>query len=467
MRKLDTITFHADRGSNLPISVQLADHFRNLISSGDLHVSTQLPSTRSLASDLGLSRSTVVAAYEQLSSEGFLNQRVGAGHFVATRNIPEFKKEIAAPNPGVQKTIGGSFKGPRLFQPCAADGRLFPFKAWARTISRVARRSPASLVSLEHPFGDFRLREAIAAHVAEWRGISAHAEQIIVTAGTGDAVRLILEVLAKPEMTIGLENPGYLPVRHMVSRLGLSHEWLSIDGDGATLPSDRCNIAVLTPSFQFPLGGAMPLERRSAYLAWANRNNSWIVEDDYDSEFRYGGRPIPAMAGLDRGGRTIYVGTFSKTFSPDIRIGYLIVPDDLMDLMISTFSERPSNASMMPQRVLAEFIEDGAFHRHLRRVRRHYAQRRDVLLDLVEGTIGPQPQARAFKGGMQIAVEMPHEFDDRRAALLAGNAGLGPEPLSKFDVAETSKTGLLIGFCAHSPEEMKDGFPSLARLWGS
>ncbi len=248
--------------------------------------------------------------------------------------------------------------------------------------------------------------------------------------------------------------------------LGLSPEWLRIDDDGATLPSDRCNMTVLTPSFQFPLGGAMPLERRGAFLAWAIRNNSWIVEDDYDSEFRYGGRPIPAMAGIDRGGRTIYVGTFSKTFSPDIRIGYLIVPDDLMDLMISTFSERPSNASLMPQRVLAEFIEDGAFHRHLRRVRRHYAQRRDVLLDLVEGTIGPQPQARAFKGGMQIAVEMPHDFNDRRAALLAGNAGLGPEPLSKYEVAETPKTGLLMGFCAHSPEEMKDGFPSLARVLG-
>ncbi|MGI9370431.1 MAG: PLP-dependent aminotransferase family protein [Ruegeria sp.] len=362
--------------------------------------------------------------------------------------------------------MSSTLQRPRQFQPCVADGRLFPLKAWSRKISRVARRSPSSLVTLDHPFGDVRLREAIAAHVAEWRGVSACAEQIIVTAGTGDAIRLILEVLGKPGMKIGLENPGYLPVRQTVSRLGLSPEWLSIGAEGAALPSDRCSMAVLTPSFQFPLGGAMPLERRSAFLAWAKKNNSWIIEDDYDSEFRYGGQPIPAMAGLDRGGRAIYVGTFSKTFSPDIRIGYLIIPDDLMDLMTSTLSERPSNASLVPQRVLAEFIEDGAFHRHLRRVRRHYAQRRDALLDLVEGSLGPQPQARALKGGMQIAVEMPHEIDDRKASRVAATDGLGPEPLSKYDAGQTRSTGLLMGFCAHSPEEMKDGFPSLVRLLG-
>ena len=460
MLNLASIAFTLQRDSKDPLFVQLCDQIRQRIVSGSLLQNSQLPSSRGLASDLGISRSTVVTAYEQLVAEGYIEGRAGAGYYV--RELvdigPQDGAGEAAPSSSIRPSISDATPASHPGYP---DNRLFPYRHWARCLARSARLTPEALIVGKSPFGDLPLRRAIARYLADWRGLDIQPEQVMITAGSVDALENCIRSLAVPGDAIGLENPCYRPLRNIAANQGMRIEWLPVDDGGAEIPSGSQHAAapkmvILTPSHQFPLGGAMPVNRRLEYQQWADANDAWIIEDDYDSEFRYAGRPIPALASLDTSGRTIYIGTFSKVFSVSLRLGYLIMPPPLIARFADTLAKFGVKAALPCQRALANFIDSGDFYRHIRRVRRIYAERRRLLLELLQQKMSRFMVLRDHQAGMQVTVILAPGFDDREIAALAQARGLLVAPLSSYYGASDATNGLLLGFCPYSEDEIRD-----------
>ena len=348
MKQTPWLAFSIDRSAKTPVFEQICAAIRERAISGDLAEGTKLPPTRVFATELGVSRSTVVTAYEQLVAEGYLSSVQGSGYTVCGLGEVELAGHTEHRR---AKVDDKPQRGPVPFEASQPDMRLFPHRQWSKAVSRVCRANPQAMLVGGANFGNNELREAIAEHVSEWRGIDASPHQIIVTAGSTDALEICLRSLLNKGDTIGLENPGYLPMRELAEAQGLVASFLDVDDGGAKLPgkSASLRLAVLTPSHQYPLGGAMSPSRRLEFLAWAAKHDAWIIEDDYDSEFRYAGRPIPAMAGFDRLNRAIYIGSFSKVFSNSLRLGYVIVPEVLIERFRSTMRRFGLKASYMPQ----------------------------------------------------------------------------------------------------------------------
>ncbi len=464
MPQTTSIAFAIDRDARTPVFEQICDHIRQRVTRGDLRHGARLPATRALATELGVSRSTVVTAYEQLVAEGYLNSLQGSGYTIRAMEGVEF----TAPKPAPARATRPDSSPTRLpFAPGYPDMRLFPYRQWAKSVARVCRTNPQAMLLGGAAFGNFELRQAIAGHVSEWRGITADPAQIIVTAGSADALEICTRTLAEVGEGIGLENPCYPPLRRFADARGLVTHFLPVDEHGAQLPRPEQDVrlAVLTPSHQFPLGGAMSPDRRQAFITWADRTGGWIIEDDYDSEFRYAGRPIPAMAGFDRLNRTIYVGSFSKIFSNTLRLGYLIVPQALTDHFRTSLEHFGLRASYMPQQALAEFIRDGEFYRHLRRVRRTYAERRKYLLDQLTRDFADVGSVIDHQAGMQVAFHLRDGFDDTTLAARAQKLGLNVDALSHFCAGGADYNGFLLGYCGFSIEELEKALARLEQIF--
>jgi len=451
------MTIEAD--AETPLFEQVYDALRVRIVTGQLATGDRLPASRKLAEDLGVSRTTVVTAYDQLIAEGFARGRAGSGVYVSETGEVELEPSTLEP--------AGAGHGPaaplyplKPFQPGLADMRLFPYRQWGRCFARVARTEPEALLKNDDPFGDYLLRSEICRYLSEWRALKAAPEQVMVTAGSADAVEKCLQTLAGQSDCIGLEDPGYAPLRLFVQNLGQKTSWLAMDGDGAIPPTasqkrPRPALVVLTPSSQYPLGGAMPRRRRNEFLTWAAESDGWIVEDDYDSEFRYAGRPIPALASLDAHGRTLYIGSFAKVFSNGLRLGFLVVPPNLVPRFSETLRRYGTKASITPQRALALFMQNGDFYRHIRRVRRIYADRRAALIALLNEHLEGYVSFEDHRAGMQIAVELPEGCDDKAISATAASQGIICPALSSYFAAPSAKKGLLLGFCGFAAEEME------------
>jgi GntR family transcriptional regulator/MocR family aminotransferase len=468
MLQLASIAFDLQRHSAQPLFVQLCEQIRQRIVSGQIDTRLRLPPSRNLATQLAISRSTVVTAYEQLIAEGYIEGRRGSGYFVrelAGSDYPghQARKTLTATPP--QMPAGGS----PLTHPGYPDNRLFPYRQWARSLARSARLSPRAMIVSSSPFGDAHLRQSIANYLADWRGLEIQPQQVMVTAGSVDALETCIRTLTIPGDVIGLENPGYLPLRNLVNNQGMRIEWLAVGANGAELPgqsrhSPAPRLAVVTPSHQFPLGGAMPANRRREYQQWARAQQAWIIEDDYDSEFRYAGRPIPALASLDDSARTIYIGTFSKVFSVSLRLAYLIMPAALIAGFRQTLSRFGVKAALPCQRALADFIDNGDLYRHIRRVRRIYAERRKLLLELVEQKLSHYAAFHDHQAGMHVAIELGCGFDDQAIALAAQAQGVQVAPLSSHYGGGAAKTGLLLGFCPFDEVEIRHNLEVLTAI---
>ena len=460
MKQIPWLAFSIDRQSATPVFEQICAAFRHQAANGDLQEGSTVPPTRTLASELGVSRSTVVTAYEQLVAEGYLRGRSGSGYVVCRLGPVDLSE---ATNKEKIRIDIEPAEGPNPFEAGRADMRLFPYAQWAKTVSRVCRTHPQTMLTGSTLNGNADLCRAIADHVAEWRGIDASPHQIFITAGSGDAIELCYRALAQPGDRIGIENPGYEPLKNYALDLGLLPEFMSIDDNGAALneAASRSRILVVTPSHQYPLGGAMTPNRRQEFLSWATRTDGWIIEDDYDSEFRYSGSPIPAMAGFDRLQRTIYVGSFSKIFSNNLRLGYVIVPEPLLSVFQATRQRLGIKASLMPQQALAEFISGGDFFRHLRRMRRIYGERRTFLLDRLSRDFSDFGWFKDHQAGMQVAFYLIPGRSDTDIFQKMKEENLVAEPLSSFCHGEMKINGLLLGFCAFSQEELDN---ALVRL---
>lgn len=473
MQNVSGLVFAIDRQAKTPVFEQICAAIRMRAISGALPQGGRLPATRVFATELGVSRSTVVTAYEQLVAEGYLHSVQGSGYTICAQGEVELAQPALIAEQPVSAGQPEAVLPPMPFEPSQPDMRLFPHRQWAKTVARICRANPQAMLVGGSTFGNYELRQAIAAHVAEWRGITASPEQIIVTAGATDALEICLGTLTVTGDLVGLEDPGYLPLLGFVKSQGLVPHFVGVDDQGAELPEQQSDglqadeaqsgprIVVLTPSHQYPLGGAMSPNRRLDYIRWAEANAAWIVEDDYDSEFRYAGRPIPAMAGFDRLNRTIYIGSFSKIFSNSLRLGYAIVPVDLIDAMRQRMRRSGLKASYMPQQPLAEFMNSGEFYRHLRRVRRIYAERRRFLLDHLMRDFAGYGQIRDVQAGMQIILHLDERFRDTDLVRRAAARGVQVQPLSKYATVATGYNALILGFCGFDEAEME---PALAAL---
>ena len=468
MAKTPFLSFPLDKNTGKPIYMQICDVIRQQVIDGQLVPGRKLPSSRNYAIEIGVSRTSVVSAFEQLKAEGYLKSRQGSGYFVTRIGNLDKVGKFRTRNQSHSQADNWESSNP-VKHPAAGDMRLFPYRQWAQCVTRVARENPESLIQAVEPFGDRKLRESIAQYLFDWRGIEISPKQILVTAGSIDALEICVRTLIRDGDLIGLENPGYIPLRNFVQQEGFSPVWLCVDQDGARVPETKPKtrppkMVILTPSHQFPLGGAMSPGRRSDFISWAEKSNSWIIEDDYDSEFRYAGKPIPALTGLDWSGRSIYVGSFAKIFSTGLRLGFLVSPPELHDDFSRTLSRFTSRTSSSMQRVLSVFMDNGMFYRHLRRVRRIYAERRKTLIECLKSELSNLLTFDDYHAGMQFVAKLPEVYDDNIVAQTAQKAGVVVSPLSGHFSGSKQQSGLLIDFCGYEDDQIVKNISALRKV---
>jgi GntR family transcriptional regulator / MocR family aminotransferase len=475
--------------SSQPLYQQLYEGIRSAILSGRLAGGTRLPSTRALAEQLCISRSTVINAFDQLLAEGYIFGLRGSGTYVA-RVLPDdlLQVPLEQQRRPSSSQIGGAIsrRGAALaalpelpvndqypgehnhtFQVGLPAIDEFPRKLWGQLLARCWRRGAPALLDYQYTAGYAPLREAIAAHVAAARGVRCDARQVIVTAGSQQALALTAHVLLDPGDAAWIEDPGYKGARAALLATGARLVPVPIDSEGLNLAAGlarhaRPRLVYMTPSHQFPLGVTMSLARRLALLEWAASAGAWLLEDDYDSEFHYAGRPLPALQGLDSAGRVIYIGTLSKVLFPALRLGYLIVPPTLVDAFVRARAAADMHSPALEQAVLAEFMREGHFVRHIRRMRARYTERQAALLDAAGRDLAGLLDVRPAATGMHLLGWLPAGVDDLAAAERAGAAGVRVLPLSWLRLEPSERGGLLLGYAAADERAIRDGVRRLA-----
>jgi GntR family transcriptional regulator/MocR family aminotransferase len=466
-----------DRGDAAPLHRQLYQQLRTAILAGQLVAATRLPSTRTLARELGVSRTTALLAYEQLRDEGYLDGRIGAGTTVAPlpRQAPAQERPLARPALSMRGTAmaGAAWPGddrndrPHAFQLGMPDIEHFPWRLWAQALSRRARAGVAALPGERDPAGYLPLRAAIAAHLGMARGVRCTPQQVIVVAGAQAAFDLASRLLLDPGDPVWFEDPGYPGARAALVGAGARPVPVPVDAYGLDIDAGHrlqptARAVYVTPSHQFPLGVTMSVTRRLALLAWAARAGAVVLEDDYDSEFRYVGQPPPALQGLDDSGRVVYLGTFSKALFPELRVGYLVVPGGLVDAFTAACRFTGGQVPLLEQAALADFMTAGHFGRHVRRMRAMYAQRGAALIRAVQQYAGDLLEVRSAHAGLHLVGWLPAGVDDTAAAKRAAAAGIEAHALSSFAVQPVERGALLLGYAPVGEAEIAQGARLLA-----
>lgn len=458
---IDLEPLFPDRASGEPLGAQLVRRLRSAIKSGFFPAASRLLPSRELARRLGISRNTVTSAIDQLIAEGYLDARVGAGTFVTetlhephqrttapARQLPTSPSKLA-PFQRRLDAVGSSFGPLRVGAP---DISAFPRRAWQRLERKNLAIGDAQL-DYGQASGLFALRQAISGHIAQFRGVVADPNQIIVVEGTQGALHLIAFVLTQCGDSVAIEDPCYQLASAIFAAHGLVLRAVAVDRDGprtSELPRES-SLAYVTPSHQFPLGGAMPLARRAELLEWARQANAYIVEDDYDSEFD--AHPLPALQSLDRDERVIYVGTLSKTLAPGLRSAYLVAPPHLAQTFRFSRAITSLGASAHPQKTIADFIAQGYFSRHIRRMTPIYERRRRIVVDAFTKKLPHGFGVGPAQTGLHVAIIGPADFDDVHAAntMPEGHRVL---PISLLCVERTDCKGLLVGFSAGNDDSV-------------
>lgn len=433
-----------NRAAAEPLHQQLYEELRRSILVGRLNPGQRLPSTRALAASLGLARATVVQSFGQLLSEGYLEARLGSGTFVSnslpdelSRSMPATGGERATQIAVSLSSYGENLRAATPLEPHVPassinfrDGRpafdQFPIATWRRLLARHAEASVAMLDYSADPAGHRPLRESIARYLGRARAVRCTAENVIIVAGSQQALDLASRMLLDHGDAAAVEDPGYLGARQNFVAAGARLIPIPVDERGMAVErlfdhvTSQVKLVYVTPSHQFPTGTVLPLQRRLELLRWAHRVRAIVLEDDYDSAYRYGERPMPALAGLDDADCVIYVGTFSKTLFPALRIGYMVVPKTLVELFVRAKAYTDRQSPLLEQYALTDFIEEGHFERHLRRTRALYAQRREALLANLSEVFGARVTVVGERAGMQVlarfATDLPNDELVRRAA---------------------------------------------------
>ncbi|WP_434629085.1 PLP-dependent aminotransferase family protein [Chromobacterium sp. CV08] len=464
----DAFQFPLLRDHAQPLHRQLYLRIREAILSGQLPPGARLPATRVLAADLGVSRGTVDQAYGQLLAEGFLLSRAAAGTLVhpglESRLVGPRAGHACAANPLQAGTAPTEPAPPRPFQLGLPALDAFPRKLWARLAGHRARSLSLSGLNYPDPAGYRPLREAIVRHLALFRGIHCDVGQVFITSGFQGALGLAIRTLLRPGDPVWMEDPGYFRASGALRLAGARLMPAPVDRNGlcvdeAIRRAPDARMAYCTPSHHAPLGVALSLPRRLALLDWAERRQAWIVEDDYDGEFRYDGPPLPALRSLDRAGRVLYVGSFSKTLFPGLRLGYLVAPASEAARFAEACDLLSPAPSILDQATAADFLGQGHFARHIKRMRALYAGRRAALAAALQAECGGRLRLDGQPVGLQLAAWLPDGDDDRAVAARLSARGLAGQALSSFCLDGGHPPALLLGF-ANVPAEQA---PALAR----
>jgi len=492
------------------LSRQLYQALRMRVLDGRLASGTRLPASRDLAAALAISRNSVVRAYDQLYAEGFIEGRVGDGTYVAQlpQNGLPAKKLSTNPSTGLstglptglstkQAEIPGVLSSkvihnaalermqkhhlpsppsgpPRAFRVGVPAFDLFPFEVWAKLNAAFWRKPDLQQLCYGAPEGDARLRGLIAAYLRSSRGMQCSAEQIVITSGAQQGISLCAQLLVEPGDGVAVENPGYRAAGHAFAVAGARLHGVAVDSEGIDCAElarvTDCRLAYVTPSHQYPTGVVMSLARRLELLAWAERTQGWIVEDDYDGEYRYSGAPLAPLAALDRGGRVLYVGTFGKVAFPALRLGYLVLPLGLVEAFSRRRAVDVRHSEVSTQAVMAEFMAAGHFQRHIRRMRRAALSRRNTLLSGWPADIPGVGELPAIAAGLHMTVPVESVARERELIELASSVDVEINGLSSYWLPTCAtpidqRAGLVLGFAAVPETSIKAALERLRPVW--
>ena len=463
-----------DPGAGKPLTTQLYEQLRDGITAGRLLPGDQLVPSRQLAGELGLSRHTVTTVYGRLVAEGYAEGRAGGGSVVASASPvpPKGASPAAALRPSPRFAGWSPYFRPPPYgcrfdlRPGLPDPALFPAAQWRRQVS-AAVAAEQSLYG--DPAGKIRLRRAIVGWVARSRSVAATEDTVVVTCGTQHAIDLVTRVLLEPGDCVAVEDPGYVPAIRLFEALGMSVVGTPVDDQGLVVdllpPSAR--IVYVTPSHQYPLGMTMSMPRRRALLRWAEQHDAAVFEDDYDTEFRYVDRPLEPLQALDSNGRVVYVGSFSKTFSPSVRLGFVVVPSPLAEPVIALRQLIDWHPPIAMQTALAGFIEDGLLDKHIRRSRRVYADRHHVLTAALSGPLAGQLTARTSNAGLHVTAMLREGLREKEVLQVAARHGIAVSGLHDCFHTSPAQPGLVIGFGAVSTTELPAALRMLERALAS
>lgn len=464
---------------------QVYEGYRLAIVDGNLRAGQRVPSTRVLAGELGISRIPVTTAYAQLLAEGYFESRVGSGT-VVSKSLPN--REVASPAKSPSLTNVGSNR-PKLSKRCgglaSAEGfyrrrgvmpfsvsqiafEHFPLRIWNSLLARHCRNASARSFDYGDPMGLRPLREAIAGYLRTSRGVRCEAEQIVIVSGSQQGLEIATRVLLDPGDRVWMEEPGYGFARSIFAMSGCQVVPVPVDAEGLDVAAGvkRCRDAravLVTPSHQYPLGVIMTASRRLQLLDWAETRGSWIIEDDYDSEYRYEGMPITSLQGLDRNNRVVYIGTFSKVLFPSLRLGYVVLPADLVERFLAVRFVMDISPPTLHQMVVADFIREGHFSRHIRRMRLIYGERRSTLVRCMCEELGPVAEVPGGQTGLHLSALL-NGISDREIAGRASRQNLSLTPLSPFYASRPARQGFVLGFGSTPAREMPAALHKLRML---
>lgn len=484
MPKQPSLLILLDKNKDASLQTQLALNLKKFVQNGVLRPGKAIPSSRELARDLRISRNTVIQAYDRLIGEGYLETSPRRGLFVSEflsernlRRTGSASGPAVLPHAVMQQSSEAS--APVPFRPCQPDVRLFPLLLWNRLRARALRTHGTSLLNYQSQLalGFPALRHSLATYLRESRGVQCDWRQVAITTGSQQALYLLAQLLLKPGSRVAMEDPGYLGARFAWQQAGALLDPIPIDSDGIKLPQDKgfsADLVYTTPSRQFPTGACLSLPRRLGLVEFAARAKAWIVEDDYDSEFRYSRPPLPSLQSLDPSGRVIYVGSMSKVLFPSLRIGYVVLPASLVEKFATLRAVLDDHGPLIDQATLAEFIEAGALHAHIRRCRSQYGER---LASFIESAfkLGLPLSFPHTDGGMNLAGFLPEQCvnsiaardhtngtaQDKKYSKRLQHHGLDVPPLSLYSLRPTHP-GLVFGFTAFEPHTIRESMKRVA-----
>jgi len=455
---------------------------RDRILDGHLRPGTRLPSTRDLAAQYELSRGTVVQAFEELKSEGYLDCTIGSGTRVSrilpeellhaggerdprSSPLPESKRRLAAYARRTTAFENYDQRPSRAFRANLPALDLFPTDLWAKIAARRLRSATVSDLLVCDPMGFKPLRRAVADYLTASRGVNCDADQIVIVSGVQEALDLAARILAGPGDRVCIEDPGYPGAASAFEAVGAQLVPIGVDSEGMKLDWRRlkgARLVYVTPGHQFPLGVTMSLTRRLQLLGWARRTGAAIFEDDYDSEYRYAGRPVPALQQLDSGSAVLFAGSFSKVLFPSLRMGYAVLPSDLVDRFSAAISISTRHAPMLEQMILCDFIAGGHFARHLRRMRQVYSERRSALIEGAKAYWGGLLEISGVEAGLQTAAWLCAEMDAEAATVAAAKRKVEIVPVNRYSRNQRLPSAVQLGFAAFDPREIRRSVRELA-----
>ena len=473
-----------NRAAERPLYKQIYDAFRARILNRELRPGQLVPSTRQLAGELRVSRLPVLNAYAQLLAEGYFESRVGAGTFIASA-LPEEParrkpKTAATTTPGPRAVAARASSLPAYEKPSWTDGlgpfqvghpelEAFPLKTWSRLMARHSRKMRPRELRYGDAMGSETLRGALAVYLRTSRAVRCETDQIMIVSGSQQALDITARVLLDPGAPVWVEEPGYWLVHHVLKAAGCLAVPVPVDQEGLNVSegiglSPTARAAFVAPSHQYPLGVTMSAARRLQLLEWASKAGSWVVEDDYDSEYRYESPPLSSLQGLDSDSRVIYVGTFSKVLFPSLRLGYIVIPPDLVDRFAAVRQAMDLCPSSINQAVLAEFIREGHFARHIRKMRQVYAERRQALVREIERELYPACTIVGGGAGMHLTVMLDGRVRDTEVAARAAEKRLRLSALSLSYVGDAPRQGFVLGFGNTRASEIPGAIRLLKKL---